>query len=92
MRFDTVIRNGTIVTATDTYVADIGIAGETNFGDWRGAADRKRAKSDRRARHAGDARVALTCIPTWICRLAERRARTISNRGQLRRLMAAPQR
>jgi dihydropyrimidinase len=27
MRFDTVIRNGTIVTATDTYVADIGIAG-----------------------------------------------------------------
>ncbi len=28
MRFDTVIRNGTIVTATDTYVADIGIAGE----------------------------------------------------------------
>src|SRR6202167_6014813 len=28
MRFDTVIRNGTIVTATDTYVTDIGIAGE----------------------------------------------------------------
>jgi dihydropyrimidinase len=27
MRFDTVIRNGTIVTATDTYAADIGIAG-----------------------------------------------------------------
>jgi dihydropyrimidinase len=27
MRFDTVIRNGTIVTATDTYVADIGIVG-----------------------------------------------------------------
>src|SRR5277367_678051 len=27
MRLDTVIRNGTIVTATDTYVADIGIAG-----------------------------------------------------------------
>jgi dihydropyrimidinase len=27
MRFDTIIRNGTIVTATDTYVADIGIAG-----------------------------------------------------------------
>jgi dihydropyrimidinase len=25
MRFDTVIRNGTIVTATDTYLADIGI-------------------------------------------------------------------
>jgi dihydropyrimidinase len=25
MRFDTVIRNGTIVTATDTYVSDIGI-------------------------------------------------------------------
>jgi len=27
MRFDTVIRNGTIVTATDTYAADIGIEG-----------------------------------------------------------------
>ena len=27
MRFDTVIRNGTIVTATDTYAADLGIAG-----------------------------------------------------------------
>jgi dihydropyrimidinase len=27
MRFDTIIRNGTIVTATDTYAADIGIAG-----------------------------------------------------------------
>ncbi|MGA8675574.1 MAG: hypothetical protein WB621_10195, partial [Candidatus Acidiferrales bacterium] len=25
MRFDTVIRNGTIVTATDTYVSDVGI-------------------------------------------------------------------
>src|SRR5271169_6426613 len=25
MRFDTVIRNGTIVTATDTYAADVGI-------------------------------------------------------------------
>src|SRR6202453_1621113 len=28
MRFDTVIRNGVVVTATDTYVADVGIAGE----------------------------------------------------------------
>jgi len=28
MRFDTVIRNGTVVTATDTSVADIGIAGD----------------------------------------------------------------
>src|SRR5579872_4147484 len=27
MGFDTIIRNGTIVTATDTYAADIGIAG-----------------------------------------------------------------
>src|SRR5712671_605177 len=27
MRFDTVIRNGTVVTATDTYASDIGIAG-----------------------------------------------------------------
>jgi dihydropyrimidinase len=27
MRFDTIIRNGTIVTATDTYAADIGISG-----------------------------------------------------------------
>jgi dihydropyrimidinase len=27
MRFDTVIRNGTIVTATDTYLGDIGILG-----------------------------------------------------------------
>ncbi len=27
MRFDTVIRNGTVVTATDTYVSDIGISG-----------------------------------------------------------------
>ena len=26
MRFDTVIKNGTIVTATDTYPSDIGIA------------------------------------------------------------------
>ena len=25
MRFDTVIRNGTVVTATDTYAADVGI-------------------------------------------------------------------
>src|ERR1700726_4265365 len=28
MRFDTVIRNGTVVTASDTYTADIGINGE----------------------------------------------------------------
>src|ERR1700738_3472260 len=28
MRFDTVIRNGTVVTATDTSVADIGIIGD----------------------------------------------------------------
>ena len=28
MRFDTVIRNGTVVTATDTYAGDIGIAGD----------------------------------------------------------------
>src|SRR6266852_1527257 len=28
MRFDTVIRNGTVVTATDTCVADVGINGE----------------------------------------------------------------
>jgi dihydropyrimidinase len=27
MRFDTVIRNGTVVTATDTYVSDIGVSG-----------------------------------------------------------------
>ena len=25
MRFDTVIRNGTVVTASDTFVSDIGI-------------------------------------------------------------------
>ncbi len=28
MRFDTVIRNGTVVTATDTFAADIGIGGD----------------------------------------------------------------
>src|SRR6266704_2876130 len=28
MRFDTVIRNGTVVTATDTFLADVGIAGD----------------------------------------------------------------
>jgi dihydropyrimidinase len=28
LAFDTIIRNGTIVTASDTYVADIGIANE----------------------------------------------------------------
>src|SRR5437667_5238871 len=28
MRFDTVIRNGTVVTATDTSLADVGIAGD----------------------------------------------------------------
>src|SRR5947209_20272835 len=28
MRFDTIIRNGTVVTATDTYLADVGIQGE----------------------------------------------------------------
>src|SRR6266536_3321222 len=27
MRFDTVIRNGTVVTATDTFLADVGISG-----------------------------------------------------------------
>jgi len=27
MRFDTVIRNATVVTATDTYRADVGISG-----------------------------------------------------------------
>src|SRR5207245_748800 len=26
--FDTVIRNGTVVTATDTFLADVGIAGD----------------------------------------------------------------
>ena len=30
MRFDTIIRNGTVVTATDTFLADVGIAGEKN--------------------------------------------------------------
>ncbi len=29
MRFDTVIKNGTVVTATDTYASDVGISGET---------------------------------------------------------------
>ncbi|MBI3664317.1 MAG: dihydropyrimidinase [Acidobacteria bacterium] len=29
MRFDTVIKNGTVVTATDTYAADVGIVGDT---------------------------------------------------------------
>src|SRR6266571_1826077 len=28
MRFDTVIRNGTVVTATDTFLADVGISGD----------------------------------------------------------------
>ena len=28
MRFDTVIKNGTIVTATDTYKGDLGITGD----------------------------------------------------------------
>jgi dihydropyrimidinase len=28
MRFDTVIKNGTVVTATDTFAADVGIAGD----------------------------------------------------------------
>src|SRR5260370_18644448 len=28
MRFDRVIRNGTVVTATDTFLADVGIAGD----------------------------------------------------------------
>ena len=28
MRFDTVIRNGTVVTATDTSIADVGIVGD----------------------------------------------------------------
>src|SRR5438093_12123955 len=28
MRFDTVIRNGTVVTATDTSLADVGINGD----------------------------------------------------------------
>jgi len=29
MKFDTVIQNGVVVTATDTYAADVGITGET---------------------------------------------------------------
>ena len=28
MRFDTVIRNGAVVTATDTFLADVGISGD----------------------------------------------------------------
>jgi dihydropyrimidinase len=28
MRFDTLIRGGTVVTATDTYLSDVGIVGE----------------------------------------------------------------
>ncbi|MFZ0881000.1 MAG: amidohydrolase family protein, partial [Candidatus Acidiferrales bacterium] len=28
MRFDTIIRNGTVVTASDTYRGDVGISGE----------------------------------------------------------------
>ena len=27
MRFDTIIKNGTVVTATDTFVSDVGISG-----------------------------------------------------------------
>ena len=26
MRFDTIVRNGTVVTATDTYVSEVGIS------------------------------------------------------------------
>jgi dihydropyrimidinase len=29
MRFDTIIKNGTVLTATDSYKADVGISGET---------------------------------------------------------------
>src|SRR6266851_1802166 len=32
MRFDTVIRNGTVVTATDTFLADVGSAGDFQTG------------------------------------------------------------
>src|SRR5882724_11661060 len=31
MGFDTIIKNGTVVTATDTYVADVAIASEKIF-------------------------------------------------------------
>ncbi len=56
MRFDTVIRNGTIVTATDTYVSDVGIVdGKISVigADLPVSAARK---ADRSARNDGDAR------------------------------------
>ena len=50
MRFDTVIRNGTVVTATDTYASDIGIVERQDRRDRAVAAGRKRRKGHRRGR------------------------------------------
>ena len=37
MRFDTVIRNGTVVTASDTFECDVGIHGRAHRGACGGA-------------------------------------------------------
>ena len=42
MRFDTVIRNGTVVTATDTFASDVGISGGKITAIAAGAAGRER--------------------------------------------------
>ena len=48
MRFDTVVRNGTVVTATDTYASDIGIDRREDHRDRAGvAASRTRARSSK---------------------------------------------
>ena len=48
MGFDTMIRNGTVVTATDTYASDIGITGGQIAAIAQAAPHRKRRQNDRR--------------------------------------------
>jgi len=90
MRFDTIIRNGTIVTATDTYAGDVALANGliTAIGK-----DLPIENADK-ILDAKDGLVipaVSTCTRISICRLAARRALTISSPGRAPRLLAARQ-
>ena len=66
----TLIKNGTVVTATDMTRADVLIDGERIQAIGTGCRRRRTASSTRQA--ATSCRAASTCTPTWSCRSAAR--------------------
>jgi len=89
MGFDTIIRNGTVVTATDSYASDIGIEG----GRITSIAQALPIENARKVIEAAGRLVmpgGSTCTLTSTCRLAVRQARTTSNPERLPPHSVAP--